>query len=303
MITDKIEIKDGSTISYRFTGDTSKPVISLLSGSIFNYTQFDPVLFPYIKKFTTNAYSYLQYDYVGIGGSSPLNGDFDFLEITRQHVELLDALGIQSAHHFGYSKGSLISFFTASAHPDRVLTVTGYGNPNLGSPTQDITHKEFRKRVQYLKGISGIWHELVDERNFKIVYDTVLLPTIFANKNENSLSFKEKIINWWIRRSVKPMLVGTLIENIVKLYQYYMKETQPEDKEKYIEAMKGIKTPSLLLHGTLDEIVPHDASKLLSEWIEPSTYLEFPFTHTSPVLNRFQGRKLMKSYADFLKTN
>lgn len=297
-----IEIKDGSKISYRTTGDTSKTPIFLLNGSVFNYKQYDPVLIPALKKQIKESYYIINYDYVGFGASSPIMGDFNFLEITRQHIELMDALGIEQAHHFGYSKGSLISFFTSSGNPERVTSVAGYGNPNLALP-EETTRKAFSKRLQYIQGISGIWHELISKKNYKIVYDTVFLPTIFPNKTVSNLSFKEKFMNWWIRNKIQPMLEGTLIENIVKLYQYYIEETKPEEKERYIEAMKKIKTPTLLLHGTFDETVPINGSKLLSEWIESSVFIEFPFSHTSPILTRKQGSKIMKEYVKFLKNS
>ena len=47
--TGKIEIADGSKISYRTTGDMNKTKIMLVSGSIFNYQQFDNVLLPALK--------------------------------------------------------------------------------------------------------------------------------------------------------------------------------------------------------------------------------------------------------------
>jgi pimeloyl-ACP methyl ester carboxylesterase len=298
--TSKIEIKDGSTIAYRIAGDRSKPAILFLNGSIFNYKQFDPILFPSLKKYVKDKYHFIHYDYVGFGESSAFNGEFDFLDITRQHVEFLDALYIEAAHHFGFSKGSLISFLTAASHPDRTLSVVGYGNPNLASPSPQKTKAEFAKRVQFLNGITGIWNDLVDEKNFKVVYDTVFLPTIFIGKTVSNLSLREKILNWWIMRKLFPMLVGTRIENIAKLYRYYMNDTSAEDQERYIEAMGSISIPTMLMHGTQDEIIPYEAAVALSKIIPTSELKEFPYDHTSPMLHPLKGRRIMKTYANFL---
>ncbi len=304
MIEGKIEIKDGSKIAYRITGDQSKPMIIFVNGSIFNYRQFDPVLFPALRKAVKEKFSFCHYDYVGFGDSTKeiYNGKIDLLEFSRQHIEMMDELGLESAHHFGYSKGSLISFLVTAGNPDRVASIAGYGNPNLAAGTGEKSRKEFSKRVQYIKGISGIWHLPVDKSNYKLVYDTVFLPTIFKNKSVSRLSFMEKITNWVVRNKLEPMLVGTLIGNIMELYKHYTIEAKSDEKEKYIDAMKKITKPTLLMHGKNDEIVPFEASKLLSEWIETSKLVDFPYDHTSPVLKRGQGKKIMNEYAAFLST-
>ena len=298
--SDKVEIKDGSKISYRFHGDIKNPTVVFVSGSIFNFKQFDYVLFPRFQKHLQGEYSFLFYDYVGINGSSQIEGEFDFLEITRQHVELLDALSIEQAHHFGYSKGALISYLTAASNPNRVLSVGSYGTPNLAS-SDPTTQQEFSTRLQYLNSISGIWDQLVNEKNYKIVYDTVFLPTIFRGKQSSTLGPIDKIKNWWIRNKLKPLLEGTLVENLVKLYQLYKQDITEEEKERYITAMKGIEQQTILLHGIKDEIIPFHTAEELHEMVKNSQLVKFKkFSHSSPVLLKGQGNAIMKVYANFL---
>ncbi|MCE7737502.1 MAG: hypothetical protein GPJ54_21610, partial [Candidatus Heimdallarchaeota archaeon] len=55
--TKSVIIEDGSSISYRLEGSVNNPVIVLLSGSIFNFKHYDPVLLPSLKKKLGNNYS------------------------------------------------------------------------------------------------------------------------------------------------------------------------------------------------------------------------------------------------------
>ncbi len=297
----KIEIADGSKISYRTSGDLTKPIIMLVSGSIFNYHQFDPVFLPTLKSKLNNEYCYIQYDYVGIGESSQLNGEFEFLKIADQHIEFMDALGIENAHHFGYSKGSIISFLAAMKNQERILSLASYGSPNLAYTVDPTTRNEFMKRLEYLNSITGIWGNLIDSKNFRVVYDSVFLPTIFHGKQAYNLGFIDKLKSWWIKKKIEPFLNGTLIHNLVKLYQLYIEEITEEDKEKYIAALKELTIPTLLLHSELDEIVPLQGARELSNHLQNNQFIEYTkFSHSSPVLLKKEGNRIMRDYSNFI---
>ncbi|OLS25103.1 MAG: putative aminoacrylate hydrolase RutD [Candidatus Heimdallarchaeota archaeon LC_2] len=299
--TGKIEIADGSRISYRTTGDMNKTKIMLVSGSIFNYQQFETVLFPALKSRLKGDYCYIQYDYVGIGESSQLNGEFEFLKIADQHLEFMDALGIENAHHFGYSKGSIISFFAAMKSQKRALSVASYGSPNLAYVGDGTTRNEFMKRLEYLNSISGIWGNLIDSKNFRVFYDTVFLPTIFEGKQAQNLGIFDNIKSWWIRKKIEPFLTGTLIHNLVKLYQLYIEEITEGDRQKYIDTLKEITIPTLLLHSEFDEIVPVQGARELSTYLQNNKMIEYnKFSHSSPVLRKKEGKRIMTDYSNFI---
>ncbi len=297
-----VKIESGATISYKLQGPVSKPVIVMVNGSIFNYKQFDPVLLPTLQKKLKKNYSFLQYDYVGISESSELEGQFNFQTIVDEHKQVLEALGIDTAHHFGYSKGSIISSMMAAQNSSFVSTFAGYGNPNL--ILWDRTVDNFKLRLQYMEAIKGLWHRDISNDTYKMVYENVLLPTIFPGKNVNTLSLKEKALSNIIKNKIKPMLLSTKIENLHKLYYYYTQPLSSEFLEKYEKLIKSIKKPTLLMHGDKDETVPLESSILLNEWIENSELKIFRgYTHTGPVLSKLQGTKLMTKYASFIKNN
>lgn len=293
-----IEIADGSKLSYRVVGDLSKPTIIFVNGSIFNYTQFDPVLYPALRAILGDAYSYVFYDYVGIGDSSELINGFDFNVITRQHIEFLDALGIESAHHFGYSKGSIITQLVASSAGSRVLSIGSLGSPNLSYPTEGENH-EFQERVDNLKKLQYLWEQKISEENYNILYRDVFQPMAFPH----GMHFYDFLKNWWVKKSIKPMLLGTKIGNIYELYQLYATSSYSQDDiDAYVQGLQQITVPTLLFHGEIDETVPLAGAQQLAEIIPHARLIVYPkVMHTTPALLKSHGRAIMRDYADFLQ--
>ena len=144
----------------------------------------------------------------------------------------------------------------------------------------------------------------VNDLNYGILYDTVFLPVIFPGKNVNTIGKVEKAKNLVVKKKLKPMLMGTRIENLYKLYEYFTQEPTDEENERYVDAMKGIKQPTLLMHGDIDTVVSLTASEKLHEWIEGSKLKIYKgFTHSEPVLVKKKGKKLIAEYANFVKSN
>lgn len=63
------------------------------------------------------------YDMLGHGGSSLPPPDARLQDYTSQLLQLLDALGIASAHVVGHSMGALVAIDFALAHPERTRSV------------------------------------------------------------------------------------------------------------------------------------------------------------------------------------
>ncbi|MHA2502106.1 MAG: alpha/beta fold hydrolase [Candidatus Kariarchaeaceae archaeon] len=298
----QIKIASGHTIGYRIIGDTSKPTIMFLNGSVFNYKQFYPVYLPRIQKALGDRYSLLLYDYTGVGESSGYKGEFDFLRLTDEAIELLDALNLDQVHLFGLSKGGLMAQFITAKYPDRILSFAGYGNPNLANDDKrEMLEKDYKSRLQSVQSLKGIYHERVDDRNFEIVYDTVYAPTIF-NKQVYQLGFGERLRNWWVRRKLHDMMMGTEIQFMDILFAYYLNKIADDERERYIEALRRIKKPALFMHGKRDEVIPYSSSELLHEWVEGSELELFDgFRHSRPTILPWEGKKIVERYLKFVQ--
>lgn len=64
-----VELAGRGTVAYCWTGDGAETVV-LVNGSVFNYHQWDKRVLPILQKGLGGRCRFLQYDYVGIGGSS-----------------------------------------------------------------------------------------------------------------------------------------------------------------------------------------------------------------------------------------
>lgn len=92
------------------------------------------------------SYRVILFDNRGMGYSSENNGSFSIALFANDTADLMDALGLDSAHIFGSSMGSVIAQELALEHPEKVdwliLSSTTY---SLDVPQTEI----LKNRLQY----------------------------------------------------------------------------------------------------------------------------------------------------------
>ena len=147
-----------------------------------------------------------------------------------------------------------------------------------------------------------IFDSQVDHNNFGRVFDTVYVPTIYYKKI-NELTPFEKLKNIWVKWKVKPMLIGVLIKNIHTLFLKYTETINVDDMNKYIEILKSISCPVLLIHGSKDETVPYLSSIELSKIIKHAKLKIIDgLSHSRPTVIPWEGSKIMREYANFINS-
>jgi Predicted hydrolases or acyltransferases (alpha/beta hydrolase superfamily) len=77
-------------------------------------------------------YHVVMYDLRSHGMSEWTDTGYDVKTMAADLIDLMNALGIEKAHLFGYSFGGLISMHTAIHQPDRVLGLTVLESPDPG---------------------------------------------------------------------------------------------------------------------------------------------------------------------------
>jgi pimeloyl-ACP methyl ester carboxylesterase len=76
------------------------------------------------------------YDHRGIGRSGPLSGDVTTADLAADALALLDALGIERAHVLGFSLGGMVAQELALTAPQRVATLVLVGTTAGGTQSK-----------------------------------------------------------------------------------------------------------------------------------------------------------------------
>lgn len=294
-----VELAGRGTVAYQWTGEGPE-VLVLINGSVFNYHQWDGQALPILQDGLAGRCRILQYDYVGIGGSSPKKAPFSMLDLTDELRDLLDALELGSVHLLGISKGSMVGQAFLFRHPERAKSFCGLGNPHLLSKHIAPTFDSFSQRIVALETIKELWPQRIDRRNVHRVFNQVYVPALMG-KDYKSLSLRERARAFFIRRMIFPSLEGTYVQTMVDLFRYYVDGLGAEAPA-YAEGLSQIgDIPILLLNGTADDTTPVEMSRELVQMLPGAELVEFEgVTHMGVMMVEKMGRPVFERYVSFL---
>jgi pimeloyl-ACP methyl ester carboxylesterase len=295
-----VDLTDRGTVAYRWTGEGLETVV-LVNGSVFNYHQWDRQALPMLQRGLGDRCRFLQYDYVGIGGSSAKMAPFRILDLADELRDLLDSLAVDRAHLLGISKGSLVGQALMIRHPDRVQSFCGLGNPNLLSEDSGQVFATFQERLDALESLKELWPQRIDRDNYTRIFDQVYVPSLFG-KPATALSLVERLRARLVRRMVYPALEGTFVQTMVDLFSYYVNDTSKEAPAfaQGLPQVDGI--PILLLNGTADATTPVHMSRELAKLLPGAELVEFEaVTHMGPMMLKKEAKPVFGQYVSFLQ--
>jgi 3-oxoadipate enol-lactonase len=232
---------NGFLLNYEVTGKEGAPVVVLshsLGSSLVMWEPQRPALEPHFQV--------LRYDTRGHGGSEAVDGPYTFELLAEDVVGLLDGLSLSRVHFIGLSMGGMIGQALGLYHPDRLLSLTLCDTAAANPP-----------------GSREVWQERIDlVRRGGLA--PLLEPTLerwftpeFINQNPSIL---EKIR----RQFLKTSLNG------------YVGCSQAIMELDYLEKLKGITIPTLLVVGEDDPGTPVSAARALHERIVGSKLVILP---------------------------
>jgi pimeloyl-ACP methyl ester carboxylesterase len=244
---------------------------------------------------------FLQYDYVGIGGSSAKTAPFNTLDQADELSDLLDALSVERVHLLGMSQGSLVSQAFLIRHPRRVKSFCGLGNPNVLSERHEQTFSVFQKRLEALEGLKDLWPQRINRENYARLLNHVYVPAIFF-KEYADLSVVERLRTAVFRRLAYPAFEGTHVQTMVDLFRYYM-EGIGQEVPVYADGLPQVgNVPILLLNGTTDTITPVHMSRELVQLLPGAELIEFEdVTHMGPMFLKQVARLVFGRYILFMR--
>ena len=164
----------------------------------------------------------------------PVNAPYSLNDMARDSVGLLDALNIKKAHFVGMSMGGMICQIIAGAFPDRVISLTSMmsssGVVGKGKPS-------WRMSYQMIKRPSG------KKSQIDITVET--LQMFGSPKYRVSDDMIRAMVEAENKRSKNPA-------------GYYRQLAAINTSGNRVSLLRSINTPSLIIHGKEDLLVPVD---------------------------------------------
>jgi pimeloyl-ACP methyl ester carboxylesterase len=168
----------------------------------------------------------------------PVAAPYRLHDMALDVIGLLDALGIKSAHLVGASMGGMIAQEVAISFPQRVRSLTSImsttGNPKLPPPSREaaavLMAPPPKTREEYLERFAQTWKIL---RAGSFPQDEAL------DRSRAERTFERGLNPAGVARQLRAILASGSRK----------------------QRLASVKTPTLVIHGTVDPLVPPEGGK------------------------------------------
>ena len=245
-----VELAGRGTVAYHWSGNGPE-VIVLVNGSVFNYHQWDMQALPILHA-NCGQDRFLQYDYVGVGGSRPRQ-PLCILDLADELCDLFDALR-GARPPVGYQQGQ-------SGRPG-VLSATGNeSSPFAGWATPTRCPRGWKGPFPPSRSASRHWRRSGTFGPSASTATTMQRSSTCSMCPPSSPNTTKTFPSWngcgpFIRRMIYPALEGTLIQTMVDLFRFYASDHSEEIPCLCRGTAPGERCAILLLNGTADTTTP-----------------------------------------------
>lgn len=236
-------------IEYESFGCTSDPAILLIMGLGGHLTRWNLEL---CELLVARGYRVIRFDNRDCGlsthfsdapvpdlralqNSQPVTLPYTLDDLVADSIGLLDALGIQQAHVAGASMGGAIAQLAAANYPERVLSLTSImsssGNPALPAPTPAAATALFAPLPRQRDRESIVADSVAR-------YETLESPAYPTDRGRLRQLFADEYERNFDPRGVARQLAALIANG----------DRRP--------LLQTITTPSLVLHGAADQLIP-----------------------------------------------
>ena len=184
------------------------------------------------------SFDVVAFDNRGIGLSAPIDGPFTIAEMATDTAELLAALEIESAHVVGISMGGMIAQELALAHPERLRSLT-LGCTYCGGPGSQLMPEENARKL--MGGLASGDRD----KAIRAGYEVNLSPGFRAEESRYA-AFHEMATR-------VPAAKQTIELQVQAIFGH---DTSAR--------LGGISTPTLIVHGTVDGVLPFPNGEMIA---------------------------------------
>lgn len=233
-------VVDAGNVKLSYERSGSGPPLLLimgLSGTLLHWGE------PFMEALRGD-FDVISYDHRGVGASSRVEAPFTIADLAADATALLAALELESAHVMGISMGGMIAQELALSHPELLRTLT-LGCTYCGGPGSSLpTQPELAEAV-----MSGD-----RERALRAMWDANISKD-FAQDADAYARFRAI----GLERSVA---LAVTMEQLAAITGH---DTSAR--------LGGLTMPTLVVHGTADQIIPVQNGRMVAELI-PGSRLE-----------------------------
>ncbi len=229
-------------LSYERAG--SGPVLLLIMGMSGTFDHWDAGFLGDLRR----DFDVIVYDHRGVGSSTRLGqGRLTIVQLAEDAAGLLAALHVDRAHVLGISMGGMVAQELALAHPERIETLT-LGCTYCGGEGSALSSEEVMRRLA--EGMSSGVRELA----IRAAWEANVSPAFAANEEAYA-----RFLGIGLRRAVS---VGVIMAQ--------MRAIAAHDTS---TRLSELQLPTLVIHGTLDELLPVQNGRMIARLI-PDSRLE-----------------------------
>jgi pimeloyl-ACP methyl ester carboxylesterase len=188
------------------------------------------------------------YDHRGMGFSPKAEADYELTDLADDAVGLLDRLGWDTAHVLGISMGGMIAQDLAIRHGGRLRTLA-LGCTYAGGPAQSLSPPETFAKLR-----AG-WTSGDRELALRTGWEVNVSAAVAADE-ERYAAFREAAI-------AVPARLPSIMQQLHAISRFD------------VHAQLGsITTPTLVIHGTEDAMLPVENGRWIAEQIPDARYEE-----------------------------
>lgn len=235
-------------------GNKANPAILLVAGATVSMLYWDA---EFCQKLADKGFYVIRYDNRDVGKSTnyePGTTPYTIVDLTDDAIAILDAYQINKAHLVGMSLGGLIAQIAALKYHDRVQSLTLLSTGPWGD--SDPTIPEMDKRIVDFQAKSG-------DVNWNDENAVVAYMVEGSKLMSGSKPFDKQRTEQWVRAEYKR----------ANNYKSMFNHAGIQGGEEFYNRLNEIDQPTLLIHGTDDQI--------------------WHFKHTKVMLKKIKGSKLL----------
>jgi pimeloyl-ACP methyl ester carboxylesterase len=228
-----IEVADGARIYYRLSGPVGAEPVVLVMGLGWDMTGWQ-LLMPHLRN-----YRVLRLDNRGTGRSDKPDRPYSIRQMALDVVRCMNAAGMESAHVYGASLGSMIAQELAISYPARVRSlVLGCPSPGAiafpGSPgilRVILSRDDVSPEESYWRATPYLYGRALTERPEAI----------------------EEVMQRRIASRADPVGVRRQLEAVLRWSS--------------LRRLRNVRSPTLVIHGARDRLIPANNGRLIARLI------------------------------------